>query len=82
MEQLVQLNPEEIKVGFVASCVEFAARKLGVSYLEAFQRLDRVGMLDNQIYESYDVLHTQSREYVTDMVDECLKRLEAEKCKN
>ena len=44
MEDRIQLPLEEIKLAFVASCVEEAARKLGVPYIEVYE----------QIFTAYD----------------------------
>lgn len=44
MEDRIQLPLEEIKLAFVASCVEGAARKLGVPYIEVYE----------QIFTAYD----------------------------
>ena len=41
----IQLPLEEIKLAFAASCVEGAARKLGVPYIEIYERMRKV---DNQ----------------------------------
>ena len=38
----IQLPLEEIKLAFAASCVEGTARKLGVSYIEIFDRMRKV----------------------------------------
>lgn len=56
---------DEIVMGFVASCIEDVAEKMGVSYLEILDRMDKVDMIDNYIYPCYDTLHTESRENLT-----------------
>lgn len=38
----IQLPLEEIKLAFAASCVEGTARKLGVSYIEIYNRMKKV----------------------------------------
>lgn len=38
----IQLPLEEIKLAFAASCVEGAARKLGVPYIEIYERMRKV----------------------------------------
>ena len=72
MERVVELSSDEIKMAFVASCIEGAARKMGVSYREAYERMNNVGMIDDYLLGCYDALHTESREYVTEDVIECL----------
>ena len=43
MVELRQLSEEQILMGFVASCIEDVADKLGVDYLEVYKRMDAVG---------------------------------------
>ena len=74
-----QLTDNEILMGFVASCIEDVADKLGVDYAEIYHRMDAVGMIDNYIIPHYDVLHTESRENVTEGMIATLKRWEGRK---
>ncbi len=78
MEELRQLSNEQILMGFVASCVEDVAKKLGVDYAEVYKRMDAVGMIDQYIIPFYKTLHTESRENLTDSLIESLNRWEAE----
>lgn len=41
----IQLPLEEIKLAFAASCVEGAARKLGVPYIEIYERMRKVDLI-------------------------------------
>lgn len=76
MKVIQGLTDEEVRMGFAASCIEDAARRVGCSYLEMYHRMKRVGL--SQAYASHlDPVHTQSREYVTTEVLETLQRLEA-----
>lgn len=79
MEELRQLSKEQILMGFVASCVEDVAKKLGADYAEVYKRMDAVGMIDQYIIPFYKTLHTESRENLTDSLIESLNRWEAEK---
>ena len=36
-------------MGFVASCVEDVANRLGVDYAEIYKRMDAVGMIDQYL---------------------------------
>lgn len=72
----MQLPLEEIKLAFAASCVEGAARKLGVLYIEVYERMKKVELIDNYILKHYDTLHTESREYLIEDVIECLNNWE------
>ncbi|TGY28475.1 DUF3791 domain-containing protein [Bacteroides caecimuris] len=58
MEQLIELSPTEIKLAFVASCIEGTARRLGKSYQEIYARMKSVGMIANYILPNYEVLVT------------------------
>lgn len=76
MEDRIQLPLEEIKLAFAASCVEGTARKLGVPYIEVYERMKRVVLIDKYILKHYDTLHTESREYLIEDVSECLNNWE------
>ncbi len=62
----IKLSEEEIRLGFVASCVEFVATKLNKPYNEIFIRMKNVDMFRNYIYPCYDVLHTESWDNITE----------------
>lgn len=72
----IQLPLEEIKLAFAASCVEGAARKLGVPYIEIYERMRKVDLISKFILPHYDTLHTESREYLIEDVIECLTNWE------
>lgn len=79
MEQankFIKVPLEEIKLAFAASCVEGAARKLGVPYIEVYNRMKKVDLINKYILPHYDMLHTESREYLIDDVIECLTNWE------
>lgn len=78
MEQYLAPSHDEIVMAFVASCIEDVADRLGVSYLDVFHRMENVGLIDDYIYPSYDVLHTESRENLTTSLIETLTRWENE----
>ncbi len=77
METWNQLSDEEIKIGFVASCIESAAERIGCGNDEMLDRMEKVGLVDNYIYRHYEALHTESRENLTDNIIETLNRWEA-----
>ena len=76
MPRSVYLSNDEILMGFVASCIEDVAEKLGVDYAVVYERMKAVGMIENYIIPHYDVLHTESRENVPAGMIETLKRWE------
>ena len=45
----IQLPLEEIKLAFAASCVEGTARKFGVSYIEIYDRMKKVDLINKFI---------------------------------
>lgn len=61
-----QTEEEEQKTIFVSSCVESTAQVIGCAASEMYLRMKRINLIENYIWEFYDVLHTQSREYVTE----------------
>ena len=75
MENPYQLSELEIRMGFAVLCVEATAKKLGCSYSEIYERMKRTGLL-HQLTTQLDILHTQSREYVTNAIIETLERIE------
>lgn len=74
-----QLSEDEIIMGFVASCIESAADRLGCHPDEMLDRMEAVGLIDEYIYPHYEVLHTEDRENLTDNILETLSRWEANK---
>ena len=66
-------------MGFVASCVEDVAARLGAEPGEMYRRMDAVGMIDQYLIPFYETLHTESRENLTDSLIESLKRWEEER---
>ena len=66
-------------MGFVASCIEDVAARLGVDYSEVYDRMRAVGLIENYIIPHYNVLHTESRENVTSGLIDTLTRWEGGK---
>ena len=58
------VTEEELKTIFASSCIESAARAIGCPASEMYLRMKRINLIENYIWEFYDVLHTQSRVYV------------------
>ena len=65
MGTYIEPTQDEMKMAFVASCIEDVASRLGLPYIEVFERMERVGLIDKYIYQCYDSLHTESRENLT-----------------
>ena len=79
MGTLIQRTEQEILMGFVASCIEDVAEKLGLDYSEVYKRMKEVGLIENYIIPHYDVLHTESRANVTAGMIDTLTRWEGQK---
>ena len=73
---MIQVPLEEIKLAFAAQCVEGTARKLGVPYIEVYNRMRKVDLINKYILPHYDMLHAESREYLIEDVIECLTNWE------
>ena len=78
MEKYMTPSKDEIRMAFVASCIESVADKLGENYREIFERMDKVGMIDTYIYPFYEQLHSESRENLTKSLIDTLLRWENE----
>lgn len=76
MEEYIEPSKDEIIMAFVASCIESVADKLKIGYREVFERMERVGIIDNYIYPYYETLHTESRENLTLSLIDTLERWE------
>lgn len=76
MKRLVEIPKTQIVMAFVATCIEATARMLNTSYKEVYQRMKRVGMIENYIVPHYETLHTESRENIALGIAECLKNWE------
>lgn len=79
MEEYLEPTKDETVMAFVASCIEDVASRLNVNYSEIFERMDKVGLIDNYIFPYYEPLHTESRENLTTGLIETLIRWENEK---
>ena len=77
MEQLIEIPKTQVVLAFVATCIESTARLLNVSYKEVYQRMKRVGLIENYIIPHYELLHSESRENIAAGMVECLTNWEA-----
>lgn len=76
MEEIRKISKEQIVMAFVATCIETTARQLGIDYSEIYQRMNRVGMIENYIMPNYEPLHSESREILAERLIECLNNCE------
>lgn len=78
MEQVRSISKEQVTMAFVATCIETTARYLNTDYKEVFERMERIGMIDDYILPNYEPLHSESREVLAERLVECLKNWEAQ----
>ncbi len=76
MEEIRKISKEQIVMSFVATCIETTARQLNTTYNEIFQRMERVGLIENYIIPNYEPLHSESREVLAERIIECLNNWE------
>lgn len=64
------------KIHFAVMAIESGAKKMNIPASHMVSRLNKVGLIHKRLIRHYDVLHTQSLEYVTDDIVETLKNWE------
>ena len=64
------------KLEFAVFCVGCVAEKLGRPATEVYDLLKSNGLLRDYIVELYDVLHTQSQEYIVEDIIRAMKEKE------
>lgn len=66
------------KVHFAVMAIEASAKKANVSGQEMHDRLKKQGLIHKRLFRHYDMLHTQSLEWVADDTVETLRNWEQE----
>lgn len=74
----IAINKEQLIMMFAASCIEWVADALDCDYQQVFKRMDKVGLIDNYIIASYDVLHLESRQNITNDIIQTLQLWESQ----
>ena len=69
------LSNLEVQLAFASLCVEATAKQAKCSFREMYERMKRVGLIQEYVIH-LDPVHTQSREYVVNEVLQTLERLE------
>ncbi len=77
MEQLRKISKEQIMMAFVATCIEATARLTDTNYIDVYNRMKNVGLIENYIIPNYETLHTESREILVNRLLECLNSWES-----
>lgn len=62
---------------FVIFAIESAAQKMGIPAPVLYNRLEKQNLIRQYLINGYDMLHTQSREYIADTLVEALENWEA-----
>ena len=62
---------------FVIFAIESAAQKLGIPAHTIYNCLENLTILSKYLISGYEMLHTQSREYIADTLVEALENWEA-----
>lgn len=66
------------KIHFAVMAIESGAKKLSISGREMEQRLKKQDLIRRRLIGQYELLHTQSLEYVADDITETLINWESE----
>lgn len=66
------------KIHFAVMAIESGAKKLNISGREMEQRLQKQDLIRRRLIRHYELLHTQSLEYVADDIAETLINWESE----
>ena len=77
MEQIRKISKEQIIMAFVATCIEATARLTDTNYIDVYNRMKNVGLIENFIVPNYETFHTESREVLVDRLLECLNNWES-----
>lgn len=65
-------SPSE-QLRFAVIAIEETAKKYAIPPSQLVKRLNKQGLIEGRLWKYYDLLHTQSREYVADDLMEALK---------
>ena len=79
MSNVIEISKTQIIMAFGATCIETTARWLNAPYIDVYQRMKRVGLIEQYILPHYETLHTESREKLAEGLVECLNNWEAGK---
>ena len=72
-------NSEKFRrIHFAVMAIEGSAKKLNLSGDKMYNRLKRQGLIKNKLFKHYDLLHTQSLDWVVDDTIETLTNWEKE----
>lgn len=70
------------KVHFAVMAIEGSAKRLNITGDAMFRRLEQQGLIHSRLFKHYDLLHTQSLDWVVDDTIETLNNWEKESKEN
>ncbi|MCQ2265436.1 MAG: DUF3791 domain-containing protein [Bacteroidales bacterium] len=73
MSEEVCHNMTVEQMSFAVFCIGAVADRLGMREEYIFNLFEKTGVLKNYIIDLYDVLHTQSQEYIVDDIIDYMK---------
>lgn len=65
------------RLHFAMMALESGAKRLGVTPLAMYRRLKKQDLIRQRLFRHYDLLHTQSLDYVAEDIAETLRNREA-----
>ena len=68
---------EDEKIHFTVMAIEAGAKKMGISPMDMYQRMEKVNLVKRLLLDCYDVMHTQSLKHVAEDVVEAFLNWEA-----
>ena len=77
-EKTMDNNPEYDKIHLAIMAIDKAARKMNIPKTELYDRLNKQNLVHDRLIGMYDVLHTQSLDFVADDIIETLNNYESE----
>ena len=69
-------RPAYDRIHFAMMALESGARRLGITPLDMYRRLKRQDLIHQRLLRHYDMLHTQSLDYVAEDIAETLQNWE------
>jgi hypothetical protein len=66
------------RIHFATMALESGARRMGITPLAMYRRLKQQDLIHQRLLRHYDMLHTQSLDYVAEDIAETLKNWEGE----
>lgn len=54
------------KVHFAVMAIEASSKKMNISPMEMYQRLEKVNLFKRLVWDCYDIMHTQSLQHVSE----------------